>query len=138
MTGELDTLIAELRKQADAATPGPWENEDHRERGDWRSSGLIWSRNRGEYHPGTPICRVDERKVTEENVTQFEDNAALIAAARTLVPALLDALEAMRAQRDEAVIDACYEIGYGEHPKEHNARIDRCDAEIARVLRGKP
>lgn len=128
MSNSLDTLIAELRKQVDAATPGPWENEDQRERGAWRSSGLIWSRNRGDYHPGTPICRMDEREVTEENVTQFEANAAFIAAARTLVPALLDALQLARELlRNEVLVS----------DPGAQADVDSYDDEIAKRLRGE-
>lgn len=69
---------AEARERLSTRTQGKWENEDYRGNGDWRSTGLIWARNKGDYHPGTTICQLDERKVTEENVKEFEANGQFI------------------------------------------------------------
>ena len=72
---------AALRALAEAATPGPWE------RGDWH----IWSKADGV-----------SREVCGMGGWEHRDDGAFIAAARAAVPALLDALDAAEAERDEA------------------------------------
>ena len=54
-----DKRLEEIRKRVEAATPGPWEVEDYRCDGDWRSTGNVWARNKGHYHPGTKVCEVN-------------------------------------------------------------------------------
>ena len=71
--------IKRLRELCDAATPGPWA-EQH-----WKGApdGCVYAGN--EWIANASI-----------------ENAALIAAARTALPALLDRLEAVERERDEA------------------------------------
>jgi len=79
MTDPRETL-ARIRKQADAALEGPWEARQESP----TMSGSVWFLRRA----GVPGIRM--------SVTEFQhgmDNAEFIAAARTDVPALLDALE---------------------------------------------
>lgn len=78
MTDPHETL-ARIRKQADAATPGPWEHEPPPGPGE---------------DPMRPICVYPkEDGGTLAYVQPLEADAEFIAAARTDVPALLDALE---------------------------------------------
>ena len=78
MTDPRETL-ARIRKQADAATDGPWEHDPPPGPGE---------------DPMRPICVYPkEDGGTLAYVQPLEADAEFIAAARTDVPALLDALE---------------------------------------------
>ena len=78
MTDPRETL-ARIRKQADAATEGPWEHEPPPGPGE---------------DPMRPICVYPkEDGGTLAYVQPLEADAASRSAARTTVPALLDALE---------------------------------------------
>ena len=117
-SASLDLLIAELRRKADAATPGPWSVEVN------------------EYNYDKCLSVPELKSVSEGCVgsTTFwiDGDATFIAAARTMVPALLDALEAMRAQRDTFI----WAMQTVKHDYSHS--LTKLDAEIARVLKGKP
>ena len=89
----MTTWLDDIEARCEKATKGPWENEDHRGRGDWRSTGLIWARTREQSHPGEPICQVDCRRLgslsDEQAITAFEANADFIAHSRTDNPILV-------------------------------------------------
>lgn len=73
--------LARIRAQADAATDGPWEHDPPPGPGE---------------DPMRPICVYPkEDGGTLAYVQPLEADAEFIAAARTTVPALLDALEAV-------------------------------------------
>ena len=82
MTDPRETL-ARIRAQADAASPGPWFDEERNLDKPWDLTTVYYGFHNGE----TP----DRDLVAEASY----DNAEFIAAARTTVPALLDALEAV-------------------------------------------
>ena len=81
MTDPRETL-ARIRKQADAATPGPWEAKHHHH-------------TATERHVVSEIPRVAECEGDGGGGLYRGEDAEFIAAARTTVPALLDALEAV-------------------------------------------
>ena len=92
------SLLAALRAECDAATPGIWRVEDYRHNGDWRSTGLIWAKEDPDSClVGTRVCEINCDKLhagsPPEKIAEFEANAAFIASARTSVPMLIDALE---------------------------------------------
>ena len=90
-----DQRIAELRALSEKATPGPWRDQKQcdgaymhigsEQGGDWVASISL---------PSGPYYEHKEGRYTEDQ--QVEINAAFIAAARTALPELLDALEAER------------------------------------------
>ena len=117
MTAPIDE--ARLRELAEAATPGPWEwcdcpsncghigsGSDHLATvtfGDWGDEIPVLK------HVGTSSLDQRYEVVMEMNaygevpIEQARANAELIAAARTAIPALLDALSAERERGDRAV-----------------------------------
>ena len=90
MTDKIDR--AELRRLCEAATPGPWQ---------WVKDGCeCFARGihiHETYEDDPPIVRL-------ENFRE-EENAAFIAAARTAIPALLDALDAAEARERRLLAD---------------------------------
>lgn len=97
--GDLTTArLAELRRLADEATPGPWEHSKAYRLNVVAPDGQI-------------IGRVSGSMVTDAVGESFNGtNAAFIAAARSAVPALLDALARVEAlvsgwERDSSLID---------------------------------
>lgn len=93
---------AELRRLAEAASPGPWAVSDDTKRGRPYCVDTPWSDATGsglnliaEVHEGAP------RETLAETDNAKGANAAFIAASRTAVPALLDALDAAEAERDD-------------------------------------
>lgn len=99
-----------IRKQANAATEGPWEHEPPPGPGE---------------DPMRPICVYPkEDGGTLAYVQPLEADAEFIAAARTTVPALLDALEkvlelhsplADGPQDGDIGCSGCYDSGYDMH-----------------------
>lgn len=94
----LSDKLKEMRERCEAATPDYWRLEDYREDGDWRSTGLVWARTEEQYYsPGKCVLQIDHRKLSAnsppEEIAEFEANAAFVCAARTDMPALLDAIE---------------------------------------------
>ena len=75
-------ILARIRKQADAATEGPWEAKHHHH--------LVTKR-----HVVSEIPRVVECEGDGGGGLYRGEDTEFIAAARTTVPALLDALEAV-------------------------------------------
>ena len=84
MTDPRETL-ARIRAQVDAASPGPWFDEERNLDKPWDLTTVYYGFHNGE----TP----DRDLVAEASY----DNAEFIAAARSDVPRLLDALEAVLA-----------------------------------------
>lgn len=111
MTEPLD--LEAIRVLADKATPGPWSAAD--EHGDWPGATPAWcvSRMDGEewlhdvfYH------------ASQSDGEQAERDSEFIAAARTLIPQLVDALAAAQTRGDEWRKIAEYGLHlamYGEH-----------------------
>lgn len=97
-----DKRLEEIRKRVEAATPGPWEVEDYRCDGDWRSTGNVWARNKGHYHPGTKVCEVNCHSMSSisdpRDIGEFEGNSAFIAHARDDIPFLLAELAKLQAE----------------------------------------
>lgn len=89
-----DEQIAELRTKAEAATPGPWETRGYKE---MRGKYVVGPRKPGDLGRG-PVVLMQPLFCDERSAA----NADFIAAARNLVPALLDALATARTERDEA------------------------------------
>jgi hypothetical protein len=85
-----------LLEECERATPGPWVNEDYRDKGDWRSTGLIWSFDEELNRYFKTICRIEQSKLSsvssDTDVETFEANAKFITSARTQLPAALRAL----------------------------------------------
>lgn len=85
------TRRAELRELCERATPGEWKIETER-----TTSGEFAAVIVGNQHPSypihTPVCRLTRGFVW------YEGDKAFIAAARTALPAALDALDAAEAQ----------------------------------------
>ena len=75
--------LARIRALTDAASPGPWFDEERNLDKQWDLTTVYYTFHNGE----TP-----DRDLVAEAAY---DNAEFIAAARTTVPALLDALEAV-------------------------------------------
>lgn len=83
---------AELRRLAEAATPGPWHL------GKTGNTESHW------------VCAMDDENVIQPHCDhacrdaqrEFDADAAFIAASRSAIPALLDALEEAERQRDKA------------------------------------
>jgi|GEM_PF-4609365 len=99
------TRIEEIAQRLGEATPGEWENEDYRSSGkDWRSCGVIWAKNKGYYHPGTAICRLECRELHSESppeeIAQFEGNASFIANAPSDLQFLLDEVKRLSKECD--------------------------------------
>lgn len=113
-----DKRLEEIRKRVEAATDGIWEVEDYRSDGDWRSTGIIWARNKGHYHPGTKVCSVDCRAMSSisdpKEIAEFEGNADFIARAREDIPFLLaevERLRALEAEHKRQWMEDKYEMG---------------------------
>jgi hypothetical protein len=93
--------IAELRALEQAATPGPWR---------WRFQSIEQLSDSGQGYPLDfyPDCDTIQESQCHECGTRIgptDANGAFIAAARTAVLALLDELERLRGERDEALAD---------------------------------
>lgn len=82
MSDPRETLVR-IRAQADAASPGPWFDEERNLDKPWDLTTVYYGFHNGE----TP-----DRDLVAEAAY---DNAEFIAAARTTVPALVDALDAV-------------------------------------------
>jgi hypothetical protein len=116
---------AALRVLAEAATPGPWEVERY-----W------WKLGSSRGMPDSWWLGIEARGAVCGTVAQaLEDDeakadAAFIAAARTAVPALLDALDEAERERDEhwATLGTYIE-GWGPLL----ARAERAEAELERL-----
>ena len=79
-----------LRKLCEAATPGPWETYDERNRTWW-----VDSSNTPESRTTGAVAETGEHELGPED-------AAFIAASRTALPACLDEIERLRAALREA------------------------------------
>jgi hypothetical protein len=77
-------LATEAKQRAEQATPGPWDQPDRA----WCDLGEVWPASRGSTHDGMAIAY---------DITHTGD-VAFIAAARTDVPELADAVEALAAE----------------------------------------
>ena len=68
-------------------TNGEWKPEDHRDKGDWRMTGNIFSVT-GEFH-NRLICRIEPigNILNEESIKEFHANINLISAAPELYAA---------------------------------------------------
>lgn len=132
----LDEMLKEIEERCEKATPGPWENEDYREPNgnNWRSVGLIWSKNMGAYHPGTPVCKVDCEKLHAASesgkIKEFEANAEFIAHSRTDIPRLVAALRLARSAARGMHAEACAS-------RDVCGADEKLDAELARLLAGE-
>lgn len=140
-----DKQLAEWRRLAEAATPGPWERR----------------RNRHPNTNGTSWGWVEGTGFTWDcsHVAGAERDAAFISAARTAVPALLDEVERLRvsarflgdeanrlkAERDEARAAAAWQGActtatlesqdrLAAEILELQARAERAEAELARAV----
>lgn len=110
--------IARLRTLCDAATPGPW-HADTRERGD----AVVWGPGDDQFlgnigatvgpvaidaHPDPSLATESHSKAQQILFDVERANAEFVAASRTALPALLDALDVAQAReaalRDEAVL----------------------------------
>jgi hypothetical protein len=87
---QLQQFCDRAEELAGKATPGPWKVEDYRDRGDWRSTGLIWSVDSDSGRPLKSVCRIETDRLHSESgaekINEFEGNAALIEAAPTIIP----------------------------------------------------
>lgn len=98
--------LAHIRALTDAASPGPWFDEERNLDEPWDLTTVYYSFHNGE----TP-----DRDLVAEAAY---DNAEFIAAARTTVPALVDALEAVLAIHREDLFrghlsNGCRICGHG-------------------------
>lgn len=134
----------ELRELCDKATPGPWE-QSHA--GTGRNGKFIID----EYF--VRASEPDDVSVAADIIDPVsgqpsEANAAFIAAARTSVPALLDALEASEADVAELrALDAEAKVGADEQTKQLRAlqsenaalrsRLERVETKAGRLLSAK-
>lgn len=99
---ELDTRA--LRALMEKATPGPWGKTPHEEKNDvciWKPDGS-WLANVGNWARCTIV--VDGELVAPDNIETIEvehdANAALIVALVNAAPALLDEVDALRAESE--------------------------------------
>lgn len=84
-------LSDDLRKLHEAATPGPWLTQDERD-----GMYAVWTR---QPHIGTlALCQYED--INGE--FPAKDNAALIVAMRNALPDLLDTIDRLTRERDEA------------------------------------
>jgi hypothetical protein len=90
-----DEQLANLRRLADAATPGPWEFSWSWQKPRNKPEHEAWSQ--GPTHSGGGLASC---------APQAEDDARFIVAARDAVPALLDDLAAMTQRAERAEADA--------------------------------
>lgn len=107
-----------LRRLADAATPGPWRIG---EAFDFPASWVAHLSNNG-WDDRTTVTSED----TPGHIDQEERDAEFIAAARTAVPALLDALEQAESDRDWNLRSS--RLAKEERIKA-NARAEKAEAE---------
>ena len=111
MTDPRETL-ARIRRQADAATEGPWEVKPYKglaEDGDYVDSIVGSSQESIVYQLGCGCCDI--------GLEVAHPDAEFIAAARTDVPWLLEQVE-RRDKALEAVLDLHKEDGHGWGPGE--------------------
>jgi len=90
--------LSEMRKRANAASPGPWLAEPD------TLAGRVWVQRRNRNWLGLakdlePIFSV--RGEPPEAYRQREQDALFVAAARTDVPRLLDEIDRLTAQREK-------------------------------------
>lgn len=88
--------ITELRKLADAATPGPWSNDTHL---GLKSEGIIEGPGGGAVAMAFPFANVNTVARNGGRLFNFAD-ADFIVAARNALPALLDELDRLREERE--------------------------------------
>lgn len=94
---------AELRRLAEAATPGPWKVEEYEE---WDDSGRR-------------LCWYVDMPGNEDSTVLLEMDAAFIAAARTAVPALLDEVDQLRAEATQQRVDVLFHVKLAERHPDH-------------------
>lgn len=116
MTERID--LDELRKLADAATPGPWE------------AGDVWVYTKPIYSDDNRLSDVLGMKFADEDRASSEHarglrNAEVIAAARTAVPELLDRLAAAEAKL--AAVEALHQPVAMVPGVEETLVCDGCD-----------
>lgn len=98
-----DEQLAQLKALAEAATPGPWED-------DAEEGGIVWgppgsgeslygALRRGKHREDKgsygPIAVTNDDEYVHSN--RWKEDSAFIAAARNLVPALISEIERLRA-----------------------------------------
>jgi hypothetical protein len=96
MNKEIEAWIKTCEERCEKATESPWEVEDYRDAGDWRSTGIVWQKNL--YGGlGHRICQVNCDKLSsvspKEQISEFETNAEFISHSRTDLPKALKALK---------------------------------------------
>lgn len=98
--------IGQLRTLGEAATPGPWWIEYE------AGPESVWAAvaGTGGYTASAPI------------IDAYSEDAALIAALRNALPALLDRLDALEAVALAATMYAA--LGYGDYTSEFDRLID--------------
>lgn len=115
-----DEEIAKARALCEAATPGPWTAE-------YGTSDRAPTIN-GPARPGVAGFPVPVRVASNQD-------AAFIAAARTLVPVLLDALESMRLHAANLTTDLHKAQGHARMWSRHNdearERADKAERDLA-------
>lgn len=96
--------LAELRRLADAATPGPWAWEATSQQDNSWCVGTTDPPHEGEVVTDDDTVVVDW--VAESGNAERLADAAFLAASRTAVPDLLDEVERLRAERDGYLTNA--------------------------------
>lgn len=163
MTGFSNEEIQAARALVEAATPGPWEAmQPWAEREpEISDTWWVWRTDAKPYYGGVlEVCTDDEggspvklvpggigtAEITDgRNYAQEKADAEFIAAARTLVPRLLDALEEARAERDsfsEALVASERDLQDGEGDfkdlrGEYEAHLERCAGRLDRAKRAE-
>ena len=101
MTEDVAGRLAEIRERADKATPGPWECEHE----DYVSSVYLGSANAGSYPvQRAPIHR--DTDITDRQADEARSTVEFIAHSREDAPYLLDLIDSLIAERDEALENA--------------------------------
>jgi DNA repair exonuclease SbcCD ATPase subunit len=103
-------LLAELRRLEKAATPGPWTDEESRV-----------------HVPKGDVATCDD----VNHIADSEANAALIAAARNALPALLDHIETLTAELDIVTAQAVF---HKQAAEAADGQLVQLRAELARVM----
>ena len=88
---ELDALVARGRAALEGVTAGPWSHE-------WEIDG---PKTHTRIKAGASVCTTSQQCGRPHHRSEQVKNAAFIASARDLVPELMDALTALRTERDE-------------------------------------
>lgn len=136
MRGALSpTERAEARRLCDEATAGPWflfKNDENDPNEPWQIHG----------DGGSHVLAQLNRPGMDYSPAQAAVDARLLLAARTLLPRLLDALEAARADALEEAARAveAFARHYPPHifrepePGQHGATVDGCSAAAIRAV----